>query len=41
MKKTEEVLLQYKFAEVYQQNGKLYRTSPAPSGGTLPRGEGF
>ena len=38
---TEEVLPQYEFAESYQQNGTAYRTSPAPYGGTLPKGEGF
>ena len=38
---TEEVLPQYEFAEGHQQNGILYRTSPAPFGGTLPKGEGF
>ena len=38
---TEEVLPQYEFAEGYQQNDTLYRTSPAPSGGTLPKGEGL
>ena len=38
---TEEVLPQYEFAESHQQNDILYRTSPAPFGGTLPKGEGF
>ena len=38
---TEEVLPQYEFAESYQENGTAYRTSPAPFGGTLPKGEGF
>ena len=37
----EEVLPQYKFAAGYQQNDNAYRTSPAPFGGTLPKGEGF
>ena len=41
MKKTEEVLPQYGFAEDQQQYGKLYRSSPAPFGGTLPKGEGL
>ena len=40
-KKTEEALPQYGFAEGYQQSDTLYRTSPAPFGGTLPKGEGF
>ena len=40
MKNTEEVLPQYGFAEDQQQYGKLYRSSPAPFGGTLPKGEG-
>ena len=38
---TEEVLPQDDVAESYQQNGTAYRTSPAPCGGTLPKGEGF
>ena len=38
---TEEVLPQYEFAESYRKNETLYRTSPAPCGGTLPKGEGF
>ena len=37
----EEVLPQYGFADSLQQNRKLCRTSPAPFGGTLPKGEGF
>ena len=41
LKKTEEVLPQYEFAEDYQHNGAAYRTSPAPCRGTLPKGEGF
>ena len=41
LKKTEEVLPQYEFAADCQQNGTLYRASPAPFGGTLPKGEGF
>ena len=41
MKKTEEVLPQYGFAARQQIIGTLYRTSPAPFGGTLPKGEGF
>ena len=41
LKKTEEVLPQYEFAESYSENNTLYRTSPAPCGGTLPKGEGF
>ena len=41
MKKTEEVLPQYEFAEGYRKNRTLYRTSPAPFGGTLPKGEGI
>ena len=41
MKKTEEALPQYEFAESYQKNETLYRTSPAPYGGTLPKEEGF
>ena len=41
VKKTEEVLPQYEFAEGYQQNGTAYCTSPAPFGGTLPKGEGL
>ena len=41
LKKTEEVLPQYEFAEDYQHNGAAYRTSPAPCGGTLPKGEGI
>ena len=38
---TEEVLPQYEFAESYRKNETLYRTSPAPYGGTPPKGEGF
>ena len=38
---TEEVLPQYEFAESHRKNETLYRTSPAPYGGTLPKGEGF
>ena len=38
---TEEALPQYEFAENHQLNGTWYRTSPAPFGGTLPKGEGF
>ena len=41
LKKTEEVLPQYEFAESHQQNDAFYRTSPAPFGGTLPKGEGI
>ena len=37
----EEVLPQYEFAESHQQNATGYRTSPAPCGGTLPKGEGI
>ena len=37
----EEVLPQYEFAKVFQKSGSAYRTSPAPCGGTLPKGEGF
>ena len=40
MKKTEEVLPQYDFAKGNRKNDMLYRTSPAPFGGTLPKGEG-
>ena len=38
---TEEVLPQYEFAEIFQKTATLYRASPAPFGGTLPKGEGF
>ena len=41
MKKTEEGLPQYDFAKGNRKNDMLYRTSPAPFGGTLPKGEGF
>ena len=41
MKKTEEVMPQYVFAQGHQKDGILYRSSPAPFGGTLPKGEGF
>ena len=41
LKKTEEVLPQYEFAEDHQQNQTGYRASPAPFGGTLPKGEGL
>ena len=37
----EEVLPRYEFAEAYRKDDKLFRTSPAPFGGTLPKGEGF
>ena len=37
----EEVIPQCGFAESFQQKGTLYRTSPAPCGGTLPKGEGI
>ena len=37
----EEVLLQYEFAAGFPETGSAYRTSPAPCGGTLPKGEGF
>ena len=33
--------MQYGFAAELQQNGRLNRSSPAPSGGTLPKGEGI
>ena len=36
---TEEVLPQYVFAARQRKNEILYRTSPAPCGGTLPKGE--
>ena len=35
MKKTEEVMPQYEFAEEYQKDRELFRPSPAPFGGTL------
>ena len=38
---TEEVLPQYEFAEGYQQNGTLYRTSPAPLRGHPPQRGGL
>ena len=38
---TEEALPQYEFAENHRKNATRYRTSPAPFGGTLPKGEGF
>ena len=38
---TEEVLPQYVFAARQRKNETLYRTSPAPYGGTLPKGEGL
>ena len=38
---TEEELPQCGFAEGYQQNATWYCTSPAPYGGTLPKGEGL
>ena len=38
---TEEVLPQYVFAARQRENETLYRTSPAPYGGTLPKGEGL
>ena len=41
MKKTEEVLPQYEFAERSRQDDPSCRTSPAPSGGTIPKGEGL
>ena len=41
MKKTEEVTPQYVFAHRHRKDDTLYRTSPAPFGGTLPKGEGF
>ena len=37
----EEVLPQYEFAETYRRDGGLYCSSPAPFGGTLPKGEGL
>ena len=36
----EEVLPQYEFAAGFPEFSSAYRTSPAPFGGTLPRGEG-
>ena len=41
LKKTEEELPQYEFAESDQRNETVYCASPAPFGGTLPKGEGF
>ena len=38
---TEEVCRQYDFAEILPYICTLYRTSPAPFGGTLPKGEGL
>ena len=38
---TEEVCRQYDFAEILPYICTLYRTSPAPFGGTLPKGEGM
>ena len=38
---TEEVCRQCEFAEILPYICTLYRTSPAPFGGTLPRGEGL
>ena len=38
---TEEVLPQYVFAARQRKHETLYRTSPAPYGGTLPKGEGL
>ena len=35
------MLPQYEFAEGHQKNDTGYRTSPAPYGGTLPKGEGL
>ena len=37
----EEVLPQYEFAAGFPINDSAYRPSPAPYGGTLPKGEGF
>ena len=37
----EEVLPQYEFAERFRIIGTACCTSPAPFGGTLPKGEGF
>ena len=37
----EEVLPQYEFAERFQIIGTACCTSPAPCGGTLPKGEGL
>ena len=37
----EEVLPQYEFAAGFPEFSSAYRTSPAPFGGNLPRGEGF
>ena len=37
----EEVLPQYEFAERFHINGTACCTSPAPFGGTLPKGEGL
>ena len=37
----EEVLPQYEFAEGLPTIDSAYRTSPAPFGGTLPKGEGI
>ena len=37
----EEVMTQYECAESLQHNDTASCTSPAPSGGTLPKGEGF
>ena len=35
------MLPQYEFAEGHHKNDTGYRTSPAPYGGTLPKGEGL
>ena len=39
MKKTEEVTA-VRIRRNAMEDGELYRTSPAPFGGTLPKGEG-
>ena len=37
---TEEVCRQCEFAKMLAKNARFYCTSPAPFGGTLPKGEG-
>ena len=38
---TEEVCRQCEFAEMLAKIARFYCTSPAPFGGTLPKGEGM
>ena len=38
---TEEVCRQCEFAKMLAKNARFYCTSPAPFGGTLPKGEGM